>query len=175
VNLFATSPDPVESARALADQHLVKMSLECCQILAAALDGRAVVRKADGQPYRVTHRNHPCVRWAAESDANAGWVWWHGFAMVQEYWRRRGVELGVMWALGHEDLTQLLWDETPPASFVAVVPPDVAALGIPVHWSYRETLRRKYRAWSSTSRPGPARYTNAEPPEWLGDVPVVRA
>jgi hypothetical protein len=98
--------------------------------------------------------------------------------MVEEYSRRRG----VMLAVGHSlaGVIKALWSEVDcrqlhQVQFVAVVPPDVAALGIPVHWAYRETLRRKYRAWASTSRPGPAKYTNAEPPKWLGDVPVVRA
>ena len=34
MNIFVTSPDPVESAQVLPDKHIVKMPLETCQMLA---------------------------------------------------------------------------------------------------------------------------------------------
>ena len=34
MNIFVTSPDPIESAQVLPDKHIVKMPLEACQMLA---------------------------------------------------------------------------------------------------------------------------------------------
>ena len=164
MNLFVTSPDPVASAVVLADQHLVKMSLECCQILAAA---GYDVRKADGTPYRVTHAHHPCVVWAKSDPRNAAWVRRHGFAMTAEYHKRRGVELAVGRVLRTTDGLSRL---DAPVRFVAVVPDEIAGMLLPVCAAYRELLRRKYAAWAQTKRPGPARWTNAVRPAWLGDV-----
>ena len=37
MNIFVTSPDPVESAQVLSDKHIVKMPLETCQMLAVVI------------------------------------------------------------------------------------------------------------------------------------------
>ena len=37
MNIFVTDPDPVVSAEVLPDKHIVKMTLETCQMLAVSI------------------------------------------------------------------------------------------------------------------------------------------
>ncbi len=96
MNIFVTSSDPRESAVCLPDKHVVKMPLECCQMLAVVASekwghGYGTLPKADGTPYRTekgAFRNHPCTRWAAESVCNSRWLILHGLMLCLEYTHR---------------------------------------------------------------------------------------
>ena len=72
-------------AKSHCDKHVVKMILETAQILSA-------VSRIYGleQGYKLTHRNHPVVKWVAESLEN--WIWTKelGFALCREYTYRYG-------------------------------------------------------------------------------------
>ena len=93
MNIFVTDPDPVASARVLPDKHIVKMPLECCQMLSIVASdkwgrGYGTIPKADGKPYATekgAFRNHPCTIWANESSANSRWLIRHGLALCEEY------------------------------------------------------------------------------------------
>jgi len=99
MNIFVTSPDPVESAQVLPDKHIVKMPLETCQMLAVVYSkwyfnwGNDLLPKKDGTPYNTekgAFRGHPCTIWAAESIANTAWLIQHGFGLLEEYTHRYG-------------------------------------------------------------------------------------
>ena len=88
MNIFATHDDPVLSATELPDKHIVKMPLECCQMLAVVYSpwykDIGPVFKADGGAYATkkgAFRNHPCTKWVAESDHNIAWLLQHGIAL----------------------------------------------------------------------------------------------
>jgi hypothetical protein len=69
------------------------MPLETCQLLSIVASdkwghGYGTLPKADGTPYATekgAFRNHPCTKWASESEENARWLLVHGFALCQEY------------------------------------------------------------------------------------------
>ena len=42
MNIFVTNPDPVVSAKALPDKHVVKMPLETCKMLSTVKEKEAV-------------------------------------------------------------------------------------------------------------------------------------
>jgi hypothetical protein len=96
VNIFVTHPDPVISARVLPDKHIVKMPLECCQMLSIVASdkwghGFGTIPKADGTPYKTTagaFRHHPCTIWASEFVLNWRWLIRHGLALCEEYSNR---------------------------------------------------------------------------------------
>ena len=96
MNIFVTSPNPKESAKVLPDKHIVKMPLECCQMLSIVASekwghGYGSLPKADGTPYATekgAFRNHPCTVWANETQANARWLIRHGLALCEEYSNR---------------------------------------------------------------------------------------
>ena len=58
MNIFVTSPFPAESAICLPDKHIVKMPLECCQMLSIVASekwghGYGTLPKVDGTPYKT--------------------------------------------------------------------------------------------------------------------------
>lgn len=97
MNIFATEQSPRASAKVLPDKHVVKMPLECCQMISIIYSkwyrDWGCVYKADGSPYSTekgAFRNHPCTIWAAASDENLAWLIAHGLALCSEYFRRYG-------------------------------------------------------------------------------------
>ena len=96
LNIFVTNESPVLSAQVLPDKHIVKMPLECCQMLSIVAskewghDYGHLPRK-DGTPYKTekgAFRNHPCTIWANESIDNAAWLIAHGISLCEEYEHR---------------------------------------------------------------------------------------
>jgi len=93
MNIFVTHEFPAESAVVLPDKHIVKMPLECCQMLSIVASdkwgrGYGTLPKADGTPYATekgAFRNHPCTIWARESIHNAYWLIKHGMNLCDEY------------------------------------------------------------------------------------------
>jgi hypothetical protein len=97
MNIFVTDECPVLSAAALPDKHIVKMPLECCQMISIIYSSWyhdwGTIPKKDGTPYSTekgAFRNHPCTKWAAESYENLAWLIRHGHALCNEYRHRYG-------------------------------------------------------------------------------------
>ena len=95
MNIFVTDPDPIQSALNLPDKHVVKMPLECCQMLAIIYSdwyyGVGKLHRANGIPYataRGAFRNHPCTQWAAANQYNLAWLIQHAYALSAEYHSR---------------------------------------------------------------------------------------
>jgi len=83
MNIFVLSEDPITAARMHCNKHIVKMPLEVAQMLCSAFEqGEA--------PYRRTHYNHPCSKWARASRQNYEWLITHGIALCLEYSARYG-------------------------------------------------------------------------------------
>ena len=68
MNIFVTDPSPIVSAQVLPDKHIVKMPLECCQMLAIVASKEwghdfGHLPRADGKHYKTkkAFRNHPCT------------------------------------------------------------------------------------------------------------------
>ena len=92
MNIFVTDPSPRRSARVLPDKHIVKMPLECCQMLSIIYSkwyyNWGEIPKADGTPYATAKgafRNHPCTIWAAKNKYNTAWLIVHGLSLTTEY------------------------------------------------------------------------------------------
>ena len=86
MNIFVLDKDPKIAATMLCDKHVVKMIVETAQMLCTVARNRGYM----GAPYRSTHKNHPCTKWAEESGANWDWLIAHGLEMCAEYTRRYG-------------------------------------------------------------------------------------
>lgn len=85
MNIFYLDKNPVTSAKAMTDKHVVKMILESAQLLCTAhhvLDG-----EKEGL-YKKTHVNHPSSVWVRSSKANYNWLYTHFIALSNEYTRR---------------------------------------------------------------------------------------
>jgi hypothetical protein len=97
MNIFVTSTCPIESAKVLPDRHVVKMTLETCQMISIIYSNWyynwGALPKKDGTFYNTTKgafRNHPCTQWAAKSYENLAWLIRHGLALGVEYNIRYG-------------------------------------------------------------------------------------
>ena len=95
MNIFVTHNSPTISARNLPDKHVVKMPLECCQMLSVIYSdwyyGVGKLHRTNGIPYATTagaFRNHPCTQWAAANQYNLAWLIVHGLALCAEYTER---------------------------------------------------------------------------------------
>ena len=95
MNIFVTHNSPFISARNLPDKHIVKMPLECCQMLSVIYSdwyyGVGKLHRTNGIPYATTagaFRNHPCTQWAAANQYNLAWLIAHGLALCAEYTER---------------------------------------------------------------------------------------
>lgn len=72
MNIFILDDDMQKNAEYHADKHVVKMILEQTQILCT------IVNQYGGEtPYRSTHINHPCTKWAGAS--------WHNFIYLRDF------------------------------------------------------------------------------------------
>ena len=95
MNIFVTDPNPVVCAQVLPDKHIVKMPLECCQMLSIVASekwghGFGDLPKADGTPYKTTKgafRNHPALC-GQVFVLNWRWLIQYGLALCEEYSHR---------------------------------------------------------------------------------------
>lgn len=83
MNIFILSEDPQIAARSLCNKHVVKMIVESAQLLCN-------YHHEDTVPYKRTHYNHPCSKWARESLHNYSWLLFHAKELCLEYTRRYG-------------------------------------------------------------------------------------
>lgn len=84
MNIFFIHENPVLSAKAMTDKHIVKMIIESAQLMSTAhnlLDGESNL-------YRTTHKNHPSAIWTRTSAYNYMWLYRHFIALCEEYARR---------------------------------------------------------------------------------------
>jgi len=102
MNIFALHADPVIAAQSQCDKHVIKQSLESCQLLSTAhrvLDGALVVKPRkqyqlndtrDSILYKATHVNHPSTVWARSHVENYRWLLNHTESLLDEYSYRYG-------------------------------------------------------------------------------------
>lgn len=83
MQIFATSDCPLECAHYLDDKRVVKMVLETAQLLSNVIHIHGGIG-----PYRLTHRHHPCTKWAAGDIRNYYWLLKHFEALCTEYKNR---------------------------------------------------------------------------------------
>lgn len=97
MNIFLLSEQncPIESASMMCDQHIVKMCIESCQLLATCftLDRLAqddCPKTQKGTPRKHFNINHPCSKWVVESTSNIRWLIRHCEEIFRQYSVRYG-------------------------------------------------------------------------------------
>lgn len=89
MNIFILATLPLDAARLHCDKHVVKMILECTQLLYTSfhlwgVDVQSACSIAP-RPYAATHRHHPCALWTAGCQAHFKWVLELAFALCERY------------------------------------------------------------------------------------------
>lgn len=112
MNIFILDDSPRKAAEYHCNKHVVKMILECGQMLCAAhwmhllknyYDGDISDFKrvrdiqqwlydnthpAEQPPWKLSHMRHPCTLWTNESYSNYHWHWQLGVELCKEYTKR---------------------------------------------------------------------------------------
>ncbi|MGL5232181.1 MAG: pyrimidine dimer DNA glycosylase/endonuclease V, partial [Fusobacteriaceae bacterium] len=65
MNIFILHNNAEENAKLYCNSHVVKMILESVQILCSVSHMKGIPA-----PYKLTHENHPCTKWVAQSEAH---------------------------------------------------------------------------------------------------------
>ncbi len=87
MNIFVLDYDPIKAAQMHCDKHVVKMILESAQLLCSV---HHMISDRTDIPYRLSHKNHPCSKWARESYSNYIWLLDLTRALLDEYTYRYG-------------------------------------------------------------------------------------
>jgi len=152
MNIFVLDLNPVGAAQMQCDKHVVKMILESAQLLCGVhwMTGREA-------PYKLTHKNHPCSKWARESLSNYDWLAQHACELCNEYTRRYGRV--------HKSQETIVWcyDNLPDihnnglTEFYLAMPDDCKIKGDPV-----QSYRKYYKKYKNHI----AKWNHSEKPEW---------
>jgi hypothetical protein len=86
MNVFYLDVDVKECARLHCDKHVVKMILECAQLLSSA--HHVLESPMVDKVYKKTHVNHPSAVWVRESEAHYRYVYQLMLALGEEYTKR---------------------------------------------------------------------------------------
>lgn len=81
MNIFVLDENPSLAAQYLCDKHVIKMVLESAQLLCSVFYTNSNIIP----PYRLTHKNHPCAKWARYSKDNFEWLLKHFYGLLKEY------------------------------------------------------------------------------------------
>lgn len=84
MNIFVTSIIPEVAASHLDDKRINKMIIESAQIICVALNNISI-----SVPYKLTHINHPVVKWTCSSVNNLNWLIIY-FNSLHSEWLKRG-------------------------------------------------------------------------------------
>lgn len=155
MNIFASSPDPVASARALDDRRLNKMIVESGQILSTSLH---LAGQGSDSLYRPAYVRHPVVLWVAADARNFARLYRHFVALLDE-WRFRTGKVSHASARLVPAFARFVTTTDPPERFANCTPfksePDI-------HAAYRRTLLEKWRRDAP-----PPRWSRRGPPDFV--------
>lgn len=90
MNIFFLDLDPVKSAQAHGDKHVVKMPLEAAQMLCTVWHHYGTDNLTRDFLYKPTHLSHPCTQWVAANASNYEWTFCYYRALCEEFEYRRG-------------------------------------------------------------------------------------
>ena len=111
MNIFLLDRNPQKAAQYHCDKHVVKMILECAQLLYCAhwvLNPQYVPEDA----YKKTHPNHPSAIWTRESIEN--------YEFVQELAMELCKEYTFRYEKIHKTQKHIDWLRTPPLDIPAI-------------------------------------------------------
>ena len=155
MNIFVLDNDPKVAAQMACDKHVVKMVLETAQMLSTVQHHNGITA-----PYKPTHANHPCTKWAATSTQNYKWLLEHGIALCEEYSHRYNKE---------HKCEQLI---TGPLSLIPILPTEKLtpfAQAMPEQHK-RENAVDAYRQYYIHEKARFAKWKNRDIPTWFAEA-----
>lgn len=152
MNIFVLDSNIENCARAHGDKHVIKMVLESAQMLCTVLHITGV-----DAPYKKTHINHPCTKWAAESIEN--WMWLKEFALKlnDEYKFRYGKIVDHKSAVVVKSLPTPDLPSKGLTAFAKAMPTNFQSITDPIE---------AYRTYYMHDKRHLAKWTNRQTPDW---------
>jgi len=149
VNIFVLDKDPKKCAQYHVDRHIVKMPLESAQMLCTAHHVYG-----NNAPYRKTHVNHPCTKWARESKGNYQWLLSLGEELLKEYTYRyhkiHGSTQVIAWCRNNlPDLPEIGVTTRPQAMDTKYKSSDV----VDAYRSYYRNEKKEIASWTGREIP----------------------
>jgi hypothetical protein len=152
MNIFVLDLDLKKCAQAHCDQHVIKMILESAQILSTVCAQYSIKT-----PYKPTHQNHPCVKWAAASEQN--WLWLKQLAaeLNREYQYR------YQCTKNHRSFDIILSLKKPPLPNIGLTE---FAQAMPEKYQISNNPVQAYRSYYVGEKSSFAKWTRRKPPQW---------
>lgn len=154
MNIFVLHTDAKLAAEMMCDKHVPKMVLETAQLLCSIYpNGKA--------PYRRTHYNHPCAKWARQYSENYWWLLQHGHHLAMEYERRyhkmhKSYKV-ISWCIDHWHQLELSRKAPKDIEFVQCMPEQYKIPNDPV---------QAYRNYYIGEKARFAKWKYTDPPDW---------
>jgi len=82
MNIFVLDSDPAVAATYHTDKHVRKMIVESAQMLSTA---HQIINGPNPNVYKIAYKNHPCTKWARESQLNYMWLLSLFIYLLEEY------------------------------------------------------------------------------------------
>jgi hypothetical protein len=155
MNIFVLDTCPTIAAQMQCDKHVVKMPLECAQMLSTV---HRHYGSDDVQLYKPTHKHHPCTLWAATSRANYAWLFDHFRALNDEYFHR--------YYKNHLSWTKLRDVLAEPPAQMRDDDPTPFAQAMPDEYKHDDAVVA-YRAYYINEKANLLTYTKRDQPTWL--------
>jgi hypothetical protein len=155
VNIFVLDLNIELCAQYHCDKHVVKMILETAQLLSSA------VRMAGlDAGYKLTHKNHPCAKWARESIDNYYWLSTLAFYLNEEY------KFRYNHTKNHKSYDVICELPRPELPEIGLTP---FAQAMPDEYKSNDAVE-SYRAYYMIEKANLLSYTKRGKPEWLLDM-----
>ena len=152
MNIFVLDWDHRKCAMYHNDKHVVKMILETAQLLCGV--HRVIGNDA---PYKLSHQNHPCAKWAREDVHNYRWLCELGIALSREYQHRYGKT--------HKSLDVIMWclDNQPHIPNNGLTIPPAA---MPDQYKVPGNIIQSYRNYYMGEKTSFAKWKKRKTPSW---------
>ncbi|MGE4384521.1 MAG: pyrimidine dimer DNA glycosylase/endonuclease V [Endomicrobiaceae bacterium] len=144
--------DPKLSAQFQCDKHICKMTVESCQILCSVFYHNSEIVP----PYKLTHKNHPCCKWARESCGNFNWLLKHAKSLLEEYAvrynKRHKCNDILQWITNNK--SNLQFDKIEMTSFAQAIPERYKKDNtVEAYRNYYKKEKYKFAVWKNSAKP----------------------
>lgn len=130
------------------------MVLETAQLLSSV---HYLCQTSYTPKYKLTHKNHPCAKWARASVSNYVWLCQHGIALCKEYTHRYGR------IHKSQEIIEACIDHIPSISGDEFTDPPQA---MPDNYKKSDFVRA-YRAYYIGEKLSFSNWKNREVPDWI--------
>ena len=127
MNLFILDKDPVIAAKMYCDKHVLKLIVECYQMMGSAVISHGATPDmmpltSKKKPLRGGYHFHPVTKWVGKTRENFLWTSYHAAMLCEEYTKRYGKTHACSEGLEHLYRMRDMIPEGPLTPFALAMP-----------------------------------------------------